>query len=71
MVLVKDLREKHNIFCSIVVYPVIPKGLILLRLIPTAAHTLDDINETLDSFLAIRDKLENGYYKKISDRITA
>ena len=71
MVLVKDLREKHNIFCSIVVYPVIPKGLILLRLIPTAAHTIDDINETLDSFLAIRDKLENGHYKKISERITA
>ena len=68
---VKDLREKHNIFCSIVVYPVIPKGLILLRLIPTAAHTMDDINETLDSFLAIRDKLEKGHYKKISERITA
>ena len=71
MVLVKDLREKYNIFCSIVVYPVIPKGLILLRLIPTAAHTMDDINETLNSFLAIRDKLQNGYYKKISERITA
>ena len=71
MALVKDLRENHGIFCSIVVYPVIPKGLILLRLIPTAAHTMDDINETLDSFLAIRDKLENGHYKKISQRITA
>jgi len=70
MVLVKDLREKYGIFCSIVVYPVIPKGLILLRLIPTATHTLNDINETLDSFLAIRDKLEEGYYKKISERIT-
>ena len=70
MVLVKDLREKYNIFCSIVVYPVIPKGLILLRLIPTATHTIDDINETLDSFLAIRDKLQNGYYKKLSERIT-
>ena len=68
MVLVKDLREKYNIFCSIVVYPVIPKGLILLRLIPTATHTIDDINETLDSFLAIRDKLQNGgYYKKLSE----
>ena len=71
MVLVKDLREKYGIFCSIVVYPVIPKGLILLRLIPTATHNINDINETLDSFLAIRDKLENGYYKKISERITA
>ena len=46
MVLVKDLREKYNIFCSIVVYPVIPKGLILLRLIPTATHTVEDIKET-------------------------
>ncbi len=70
MVLVKDLREKYNIFCSIVVYPVIPKGLILLRLIPTATHTIDDINETLDSFLAIRDKLQNGYYKKLAERIS-
>jgi len=70
MVLVKDLREKYGVFCSIVVYPVIPKGLILLRLIPTATHTLNDINETLDSFLSIRDKLEEGYYKKISERIT-
>jgi len=70
MALVKDLRENYRIFCSIVVYPVIPKGLILLRLIPTATHNIDDINETLDSFLAIRDKLENGYYKKISERIT-
>ena len=70
MVLVKDLREKYGVFCSIVVYPVIPKGLILLRLIPTATHNLNDINETLDSFLSIRDKLEEGYYKKISERIT-
>ena len=70
MVLVKDLREKYNIFCSIVVYPVIPKGLILLRLIPTATHTIDDINETLDSFLAIRDKLNQGYYRKIANRIS-
>jgi len=70
MVLVKDLREKYGVFCSIVVYPVIPKGLILLRLIPTATHNINDINETLDSFLSIRDKLEEGYYKKISERIT-
>ena len=57
MVLVKDLREKYNIFCSIVVYPVIPKGLILLRLIPTATHTVEDIDETLNSFSEIREKL--------------
>ena len=50
MALVKDLRENHKIFCSIVVYPVIPKGLILLRLIPTASHNYDDIQETLEAF---------------------
>lgn len=70
MVLVKDLRENHGIFCSIVVYPVIPKGLILLRLIPTATHTLEDVNVTLDAFSAIREKLENGIYKRMSASIT-
>ena len=69
MVLVKDLREKFNIFCSIVVYPVIPKGLILLRLIPTTTHTKDDIEETLSAFESIREKLQNGTYKKLSERI--
>ena len=63
MGLVKDLRENFGIFCSIVVYPVIPKGLILLRLIPTASHTKEDINETLDAFSKIRQKLKSGEYK--------
>ena len=71
MVLVKDLREKYNIFCSIVVYPVIPKGLILLRLIPTATHTVEDIDETLNSFSEIREKLTSGYYRKISEKFKA
>ncbi|MCB0445223.1 MAG: aminotransferase class I/II-fold pyridoxal phosphate-dependent enzyme [Gelidibacter sp.] len=71
MALVKDLRENHGIFCSIVVYPVIPKGLILLRLIPTATHTLEDVNETLDAFDAIRTRLENGTYKRLSAAVTA
>ncbi len=66
MSLVKDLRENYKIFCSIVVYPVIPKGLILLRLIPTASHDINDINETLDAFSAIRDKLVSGEYKRES-----
>jgi glycine C-acetyltransferase len=66
MALVKDLRENYGIFCSIVVYPVIPKGLILLRMIPTATHTLEDVRETLDAFDAIRDRLENGTYKRLS-----
>ena len=63
MSLVKDLRENFGIFCSIVVYPVIPKGLILLRLIPTATHTKEDINETLDAFSKIRERLKGGVYK--------
>ncbi len=71
MALVKDLRENHGIFCSIVVYPVIPKGLILLRLIPTASHSLEDVEITLKAFSDIREKLENGTYKRISESITA
>lgn len=70
MVLVKDLRENYGIFCSIVVYPVIPKGLILLRLIPTASHNLEDVAITLDAFSAIREKLEKGIYKRMSASIT-
>ena len=66
MVLVKDLREKYNVFCSIVVYPVIPKGIILLRLIPTATHTLEDVSLTLDAFSAIRERLNSGVYKRMS-----
>ncbi|NQZ43377.1 MAG: aminotransferase class I/II-fold pyridoxal phosphate-dependent enzyme [Flavobacteriaceae bacterium] len=71
MALVKDLRENYGIFCSIVVYPVIPKGLILLRLIPTATHTLEDVAETLDAFSAIRDRLQNGTYKRLSAAVAA
>ena len=69
MALVKDLRENFGIFCSIVVYPVIPKGLILLRLIPTATHTIEDIKITLKAFSGIREKLENGTYKRLSEVI--
>lgn len=71
MALVKDLRENYGIFCSIVVYPVIPKGLILLRLIPTATHTLDDVRVTLEAFSGIREKLENGTYKRLSEAVMA
>ena len=67
MIMVNDLRENYSIFLSIVVYPVIPKGIILLRMIPTTTHTIEDINETLTAFDAIREKLENGTYKKIAD----
>ncbi|TKC08663.1 aminotransferase class I/II-fold pyridoxal phosphate-dependent enzyme [Pedobacter frigoris] len=62
--LTMDLRENYGIFCSIVVYPVIPKGLIELRLIPTAVHTLEDVQRTLDAFSEVSDKLKNGYYKE-------
>lgn len=62
--LVQDLRETYNIFCSIVVYPVIPKGMILLRLIPTANHTEEDIQLTVDAFSSIKSKLESGVYNK-------
>jgi glycine C-acetyltransferase len=62
MNLVQDLRENHGVFCSIVVYPVIPKGMILLRLIPTAKHTVADIDETITAFSAVSEKLSSGGY---------
>ena len=64
MQLVHDMRENYRIFSSIVVYPVIPKGMILLRLIPTATHTLEDVEETLNAFSAIADKLKKGLYQQ-------
>lgn len=66
MAMVHDLRENYGVFCSIVVYPVIPKGMILLRLIPTAAHTLEDVSETIIAFSNMRDKLEKGVYKRLA-----
>jgi glycine C-acetyltransferase len=60
--LIYDMRENHNIFCSVVVYPVIPKGQIMLRLIPTAVHTDEDIDITLDVFKKLRTKLDNKEY---------
>ena len=71
MALVKDLRENHGVFCSIVVYPVIPKGLILLRLIPTSMHTLIDVELTLKAFSAIKERLENGVYQHLSTLVKA
>ena len=69
--LVKDLRENFGIFTSVVSYPVIPKGMILLRLIPTASHTDAEINETLSAFEAIHDKLVNGHYKAAAEKLLA
>ena len=60
--LVHDLRENYHIFCSPVLYPVIPKGMLILRLIPTASHTMEDVEVTLDAFDAVAHKLKNGLY---------
>ena len=62
--LVVDLRENHGIFCSAVTYPVIPKGMLMLRIIPTASHNDEDIQLTLEAFSAIRDKIATGAYLK-------
>ena len=63
--LIVDLRENYSIFCSIVIYPVIPKGEIILRIIPTAAHTLEDVERTIEAFKAVREKFDAGYYASI------
>lgn len=60
--LIKDLRLNYNIFCSMIVYPVVPKGVIMLRIIPTAVHTLADVEETLGAFNKIKSKLDDGVY---------
>lgn len=58
-----DLRENYKIFCSVVVYPVVPKGVIMYRLIPTAMHELEHVQYTLDAFAEIKKKLEAGAYR--------
>ncbi len=71
--MVMDLRENYHIFCSIVVYPVIPRGDIIFRIIPTASHTDEDIDLTLKAFEATKKKLDSGVYKaeKIPDMAEA
>ncbi len=61
--IVIDLRENHNVFCSIVVYPVVPKDVLMLRLIPTASHTMKEVEETIEVFKKIKVNLEAGKYK--------
>lgn len=61
---VHDIREKHGIFCSIVLYPVVPKGTIILRLIPTAIHTQEDVDYTVKAFAEVANKLKDGLYDK-------
>lgn len=58
-----DLRENHGIFCSIVIYPVVPKDVIMLRIIPTAAHSLEDVAYTIETFKKLKSKLDNGEYQ--------
>ena len=58
--LIIDLRENYNLFCSVVAYPVVPKGIIMLRIIPTAVHTLEDVHETLSAFKSVSGKLKEG-----------
>jgi glycine C-acetyltransferase len=60
--LVYDLRQNYGVFCSIVIYPVVPKGILMLRLIPTAVHTLEDVKYTIDTFKIIKQKLDSGVY---------
>lgn len=64
-----DLRENYKIFCSIVIYPVVPKDVIMLRIIPTSAHTLEDVNYTINAFAEVHEKLKAGEYK--SDKIAS
>ncbi len=61
--LIHDLRENYDIFCSMVVYPVVPKGVIMLRLIPTAVHTLEDVRYTIEAFGKVKTNLKEGKYK--------
>jgi len=61
--MIMDLRENYGIFCSIVIYPVVPKGVMMLRLIPTASHTLEDVDRTIKAFEEIALKLKNGFYE--------
>tara|TARA_B100001250_G_scaffold33288_1_gene27073 strand:- start:1852 stop:3093 length:1242 start_codon:yes stop_codon:yes gene_type:complete len=62
-----DLRENYGVFCSIVTYPVVPKEVIMLRLIPTATHTNEDVKKTIDAFKEVKDKLFSGKY--VSEKI--
>ncbi len=64
-----DMRENHHVFCSIVTYPVVPKGVIMLRIIPTSTHTKEDVDKTLDAFAAVAHKLKVGAYENESPQL--
>lgn len=67
--LIYDLRENFNIFCSMVVYPVVPRGVIMLRLIPTAVHSLEDVKYTISAFSSILGKLKAGAYERAMEKV--
>lgn len=69
--LVQDMRENMGVFCSIVTYPVVPKGQIILRIIPTAAHTLEDVEYTMDCFQEVQRKLKDGVYRQLAEEFIA
>jgi glycine C-acetyltransferase len=60
--MIYDLRENYGIFCSVVIYPVVPRDVVMLRLIPTAAHTLEDVEYTVKAFGKIKEKVDNNEY---------
>ena len=60
--MIYDLRENYGIFCSVVVYPVVPKDIVMLRLIPTAAHSLEDVEYTVKAFRELKRKVDNNEY---------
>lgn len=62
--LAMDLRENYSIFCSVIIYPVVPRGTIILRIIPTADHSLADVEQTISAFVDVKKKLDDGYYKE-------
>jgi len=66
--MIKDLRSGYGIFCSGVIYPVVPKGIIMLRIIPTASHSLGDVNETISAFKVAKKKLDAGIYLKMGEK---
>ena len=60
--MIYDLRENYGIFCSVVIYPVVPKDVVMLRIIPTAAHSLEDVEYTIKAFKEIKRKIDNDEY---------
>jgi len=60
--MIYDLRENYNVFCSVVIYPVVPRDVVMLRLIPTASHSLEDVEYTIKAFVAIKKKIDNDEY---------